>query len=1103
MNAKTAAILNRRNSFGEDNYFPMPIIGTTTCSRIAKIVLLALVMSLFTAAVTTRFPLTAPNAATRANKALASFSASTHHSAPFPLSYPLSKPRRVGPLFLSSSHSSSSNSAPTTVKTSNPNHDNPANISSNTNNDNRIQQQQKQAALSVETYTDYWDNLLLEEHRLALNEWRDRRSKCSLQTLENRGLAISRAFALPDSEVLGEKTVRIHDGSGGKHNNNNNNNNGMLDDGIVGEDRDDRDSRGKNKSNGRGRGCFRRPWNELFSKGDILEMTATSPGGFDSMNGRGSSQAFHRECLIMDVGDTWMLVGVGKTWPLGVWDARKGLRGSSNGMRSRSGADPSYGYPVRLDKTPNGAALIPLRAQRSALQTVREQHQQKQHGRPMMIATWLTKTTKDHCKGYYQLRNKKQWAANSPQHFRKMIANKNGDTKNDSEEAEQPLGTYLREAIERVTKQRSSSKTKNWSATANESQREAVVRALSRRVSSIQGPPGTGKTRVAALLIATALEMAQNASDSAVAIENTDECAADPPHPFRILAVAHSNGAADVLTEALLELGVPAVRAGRPAAISASVRHRSAVALAEKIPQVVRLRKELLTATGNSRDINSRSNIEWELQQCIEDAQDALLDSAPVIVTSCVGAHQLSVRHDKLREGENQRRKQQQRQKQNPQDPGITNGVKDNDVRFPLVVLDEAAQCTEPALMCALVAARAEQLVMVGDTKQLPPTVASSSKELRESLGTSPMDRLEKSGLVEQTILRIQYRMVQALLDHPSKYFYNGLVKSAVESSAEKKMIMPDQDPISEAFVPVEEDPTTLVAPLPTGFAWPNPSSPLAFVNIGRGEAEVLHDSSLGLAGRSNPTEAKLVAQIVADILEEGQLKSSQICVLTPYSKQVSVIRSTLEKESLIRRFRKNDIVKSKKDNVSRGVSNAPLTSISDTSIVRSINDVRVGTVDSFQGQETEVVIFSAVRSNTFSELGFLRDPRRLCVALTRARKGLIILGDSTVLKSCRHWRSLIKSCQDRSCFINEDHISLQPPSNRIPRDDDADNSERHETREESTSIGKRILGDSGIENHTKMAEREKLALLNPDEEFLGLFSTPSINSTRSSNSNK
>jgi len=103
---------------------------------------------------------------------------------------------------------------------------------------------------------------------------------------------------------------------------------------------------------------------------------------------------------------------------------------------------------------------------------------------------------------------------------------------------------------------------------------------------------------------------------------------------------------------------VPAVRAGRPAAISVKVRHRSAVALAEKIPQVVRLRKELLENTGDS------DNLERELQKSIEDAQDTILDSAPVVVTSCVGAHQLSVRQDKVRE-ESQRRQKQQRRDEN------------------------------------------------------------------------------------------------------------------------------------------------------------------------------------------------------------------------------------------------------------------------------------------------------------------------------------------------------------------------------------------------------------------------------------------------------
>jgi regulator of nonsense transcripts 1 len=424
----------------------------------------------------------------------------------------------------------------------------------------------------------------------------------------------------------------------------------------------------------------------------------------------------------------------------------------------------------------------------------------------------------------------------------------------------------------------------------------------------------------------------------------------------------------------------------------------------------------------------------------------------------------LSVRQDKLRERDNQSNEQDQ------QDLGRILASSDDVARFPLVVLDEAAQCTEPALMCALVAARADQLVMVGDTKQLPPTVASSSKALRESIGISPMERLEKSGLVRQTTLRIQYRMVQALLDHPSKYFYKGMVKSAAE------------------FSPVDQNSLSAIDPPPSGFAWPNAILPLAFIDGGRGEAEVLHDSSLGLAGRSNPTEAKLVAQITADILEENELKSSQICVLTPYSKQVSVIRSTLEMESINRRYRKRNIDRINDDTM----SNTQLTKTKATDMLKSINDVRVGTIDSFQGQETEVVIFSAVRSNSFAGLGFLRDPRRLCVALTRARKGLIIIGDSSVLKSCRHWRSLIESCQDRNCFINENHHSLSPSSNRNTKecDSDGDDNGRLETFIDGNNVGK-------VDEHQRnMKEREKLSMLKPDEEFLGLFSTQSCDST-------
>ena len=64
-------------------------------------------------------------------------------------------------------------------------------------------------------------------------------------------------------------------------------------------------------------------------------------------------------------------------------------------------------------------------------------------------------------------------------------------------------------------------------------------------------------------------------------------------------------------------------------------------------------------------------------------------------------------------------------------------------------------------------------------------------------------------------------------------------------------------------------------------------------------------------------------------------------------------------------------------------------------------------------------MVFSATRSNDLGELGFLRDPRRLCVAITRARRGLVLVGDARTLRTSHHWSALIDSCESRGCFVD------------------------------------------------------------------------------------
>lgn len=81
--------------------------------------------------------------------------------------------------------------------------------------------------------------------------------------------------------------------------------------------------------------------------------------------------------------------------------------------------------------------------------------------------------------------------------------------------------------------------------------------------------------------------------------------------------------------------------------------------------------------------------------------------------------------------------------------------------------------------------------------------------------------------------------------------------------------------------------------------------------------------------------------------------------------------------------------------------------------------------MDSFHGQDTDIVIFSAVKSNDLNELRFVRDSRRLCVAIIRARKGLILVGNQSCLRSCGHWSAVISFCDERGCILDGDGLCM------------------------------------------------------------------------------
>ncbi len=425
----------------------------------------------------------------------------------------------------------------------------------------------------------------------------------------------------------------------------------------------------------------------------------------------------------------------------------------------------------------------------------------------------------------------------------------------------------------------------------NESQRKAAKMGISRRLTLIQGPPGTGKTH-------TAVRILEN-----WAIQDTGT----------VLAVADSNVAVDNLLEGLLERGIRTVRLGQPVKVRESLREATMDArmeshelnrdLIEEIERNEKLSRRIKGMRGGKEKGLAHRDLSrgWkEVRRLERQIRDDILDRAQVLCCTCIGSG-----HDLL-DGRS----------------------------FSRVLIDEATQATEPASLVPLVKG-SRQIVLVGDHRQLPPTVISRRAE-RGGLDRSLFERLVEMGITP-LMLTTQYRMHPSISDFPNNRFYDGKLEDGVDRSDREA---------------------------PAGMLWPDWDAPLAFLPV-EGEELLSPDG----ASKENSVEASWVVKILIGLIEEGGLEFSSIGIITPYAGQVRAIRDM---------------------------------------IPESMQDVEVRTVDGYQGREKDVIIFSSVRSNPDGNVGFLSDGRRLNVALTRSRRGLIVVGDPDTLRHDDNWRAWI-----------------------------------------------------------------------------------------------
>lgn len=295
-------------------------------------------------------------------------------------------------------------------------------------------------------------------------------------------------------------------------------------------------------------------------------------------------------------------------------------------------------------------------------------------------------------------------------------------------------------------------------------------------------------------------------------------------------------------------------------------------------------------------------------------------------------------------------------------------------MKFGTLFIDEAAQALEAA--CWIPMRRASRVILAGDHCQLPPTVKSIAA-LRAGLGKTLMERIAENKPEVVTLLKIQYRMNDEIMRFSSDWFYGGKVESAPQ--IKYRSVLDYDHPITWIDTSNEENQITIEGEdAPKDSASTSSSVSAANQNSDLNFKEQFVGESFG---RINKAEAELTLLTLAEyftkigkqrVLEER----IDVGIISPYRAQVQYLKKLIKKYEFFKPYRRL---------------------------------ISVNTVDGFQGQERDVILISLVRSNDEGQIGFLKDLRRMNVAMTRARMKLIILGNKDTMTKHPFYKKLWK----------------------------------------------------------------------------------------------
>lgn len=443
----------------------------------------------------------------------------------------------------------------------------------------------------------------------------------------------------------------------------------------------------------------------------------------------------------------------------------------------------------------------------------------------------------------------------------------------------------------------------------NASQQLAVNKIISADdLAIVHGPPGTGKTTTLVQAIKSLVKH----------------------HNQKILVVAPSNTAVDLLTEKLSKEGLNVIRVGNPARVSehlitSTLDHKMAdhvemkniKALKKQANEYKNMAHKYKRSFGKAeRDqrkalFNEAHKIGREVEQIEQYIMDNLFTNAQIITATLVGANHYTVKN----------------------------------LTYNTIVIDEAGQALEPA--CWIPILKAQKVILAGDHFQLSPTI-KSNEAARNGLSKT---LLEKSVLLHPeavVLLNEQYRMNEKIMKYSSRVFYEDKL-SAHQLVANHLLFLDDEA--------------------------------LTFIDT----AGCSFDEKLDGTSTTNPDEASFLIRHFTKLVEDLEEKNLDngfptIAIISPYKQQVQILKGLVKENE---------------------------------KLIPYLDKISVNTIDSFQGQERDVVYISLTRSNTESSIGFLSDIRRMNVAMTRARKKLVVIGDGSTLSKSSFYANFIQYAED------------------------------------------------------------------------------------------